>query len=124
MMQAGFQPLTLNENEQIVFSEQARVLPTLTDLIAVAVFAPTLMLVPWLIVHRLFRRTVYLITTQRVLIDESDGVAAEMALDEIVKFRGTRKSLLIVGAKRRLWVARCHDAWRFETIVERVIKCV
>lgn len=122
MMQAGFQPLMLNEDEQIVFSEQARVLPTLTDLIAVAVFAPTLMLIPWLMVHRLFRRTVYMITTQRVLIIEPDGVTAEMALDEIVKFRGTRKSLLIVGDNRRLWVARSHDAWRFETIVDRLIK--
>ncbi|WP_164661573.1 hypothetical protein [Tropicibacter sp. Alg240-R139] len=124
MITSQFQAVTLSEGEQIVFSEQSRVLPILKDAIYIAIFAPTLMLMPWLTVHRMFRRSVYLVTTQRVLVVEPDGVVGEIGVSDIVGFRGTRSSLLIIGGTSRLWLPRLHDAWRFETIVQRVIERV
>ncbi len=112
----------LGENEQPVYAVQARSLPSLSDAILIAVFAPTLMMIPWVTLHFLFRRTLYVITTQRVIVLDSGGVMGEMCLSDIKHFRGSRTALLLRGKRQKLWVPRLPDAWYFEDIIRRSIK--
>jgi len=66
-------PIVLNDGEQVVHAVHARILPTLTEVVVIALCAP-LALVIWLFVHRSFRSSTYVITTQRVLSVERSGV--------------------------------------------------
>ncbi|MDX1743690.1 MAG: hypothetical protein R3186_08850 [Ruegeria sp.] len=116
------EPLILGENEQSVYAVQARLLPSLSDATLVAVFAPTLMIFPWVIIHFLFRRNVYVITTQRVIVLDASGVVSEMCLSDIMHFRGSKTALLLRGACLKLWLPRLPDAWYFEDIIRRTIK--
>lgn len=95
-------------------------MPTLADVILIGVLSPTLAMIPWLIIHFSFRRMVYVITTQRVLVSDSSGVIGEMRLSEISGFRGSRTSLLLSGNGPKLWLPRLPDAWQFETIIRKV----
>lgn len=118
-----FEPLELEDNEQFVFAVAARSLPTLGEFIAIGVVAPTLMLLPWLMVHRGFRRTVYVITTIRVIVAEPRALTGEIDLQDITRVRSNRTALVLHGKEgARLRVSRVPDAWYFETILRRVIR--
>ncbi|KIC41328.1 hypothetical protein RA27_10450 [Ruegeria sp. ANG-R] len=114
--------LVLGENEQPVYAVRARLLPSLSDAILIAVIAPTLMMFPWVMIHFIFRRTIYVITTQRVVVLDAGGVVSEMCLSDIKNFRGSRTALLLRGARIKLWLPRLPDAWHFEDIIRRTIK--
>lgn len=114
-------PILLNQDEQAVYAVKACVLPTLTDAILILIFAPTLMMFPWLVIHFAFRRTYYVITTQRVLVLDAGGVIGEARLSDIDRIRGSRSALMLMGADTRLWLPRLPDAWHFEGIITRVM---
>ncbi|MEO9780803.1 MAG: hypothetical protein ABJH07_22220 [Sedimentitalea sp.] len=122
MVPTEFAALTLENDEQIVFAAAARSFPTLWEIIVFVLFSPALAVLPALAVHYAFRRSVYVITTRRVLAIEPERVAGEMRLLDIVGFRGTRKALMIRSGSGCLWLSRLQDAWQFETIVKRVMK--
>lgn len=116
-----YPPISLGENEQVVMAVTGRVLPSLSDMILILSFAPAWFFAPLLILHHLFRPITYIITTERVLAIEPSGVVETIDLVEIVKFKGSRKSLLIHGIKSRLWLTRLPDAWHFETVICNVM---
>lgn len=115
------EPLVLEENEQPVYAVRARLLPSLADAILIAFFAPTLMMFPWVVIHFLFRRTVYVITTQRVVVLDSEGVVSDLRLESIQSFRGSRTALFLSGEHGTLWLPRVPDAWYFEEIIRRTM---
>jgi len=115
-----YQPLLLEETEQVVHVVHGRVLPSISDVVLIAVFSPTLMFLVWLSVHRFFRSVTYIVTTQRVLVVESQGIVGEMHLKEILRIKTLRKAMMIQGTSGRLWLSRLPDAWHFETTLEKV----
>lgn len=110
----------LDTNEQVVFAVEGRVLPSLSDFIFIIAFAPALYLAPLLMLHHLFRPISYVITTERILSIEPGNAPETIKLTEITRMKGSKKSLLIYGVKKRLWLSRLPDAWHFETIIRKV----
>lgn len=109
-----FKQLTLNEEEQVVLAVQARRFPNVRDFILVFVlFKYFLMFLLAQSIHRVFRPQVYIITTQRVLIVEPEGILCEMPIGEIVKTRGGQGNLMIYGRRQRIWMNRLEAGWQF-----------
>ena len=113
--------VSLNKHEQIVLAVDARILPSLSDMMFITLFVPVwfFLLVP--ILHRIFRPITYIITTERILAVEPNGKFYGIGLDRIIKMKGTKTSLMVYGSKDRLWLPRLPDAWFFETVVWNVI---
>ena len=95
-------PILLGENEQVVFAVMGKALPSLSDAIWFMFFPLMTFFLPLLLIHRLFRPVAYMITTNRILVVEPEGLLDEIALNGIVKMRGTRTSLLIYADKKML----------------------
>ncbi|TCS67667.1 hypothetical protein EDD52_101770 [Primorskyibacter sedentarius] len=114
-------PVSLNKHEQIVMAVDARIFPSLSDVIFITLFVPVwfFLLVP--ILHRIFRPITYIITTERILAVEPNGKSYGIGLDGITKMKGTKTSLMIYGAEDRLWLPRLPDAWFFESVVWNVV---
>ena len=112
----------MKETEQLVHAVEGRILPTFSDFFWIVLFAPSLIFLVWLSVHRLFRSVTYIITTQRVLVVEPQGVVDEIQIKDIQRTRTRRRAMMIHGPSNRLWLSRLPDAWRFEAILERVRK--
>ncbi|AZV80249.1 hypothetical protein EBB79_01310 [Parasedimentitalea marina] len=113
-------PLQLEEGEQRVQIIRGRVSPTISDLALIVLFSPTLMLVIWLSLHRLFRPVAYILTTQRVLVMEPQNVVGEIAIKDIQRIRTLRKAMMIQSPSSRLWLSRLPDAWQFEATLEKI----
>ena len=111
----------MNENEQVVLAVDGRILPSLSDVVFILLFDPQRILLPLLILHRIFRPITYFITTERILAVEPDGKLDEVQLGKIVKIRGTKTSLMVYSPENRLWLSRLPDAWFFETVVWKVV---
>ncbi len=114
-------PLLLNENEQIVLAVDGRILPSLSDVIFILCFDPQQLLLPLLILHRIFRSITYVITTERIIAVEPDGKIDEIWLEKIVRMKGTKTSLMVHCLETKLWLSRLPDAWFFESVVWKVI---
>lgn len=112
----------LNENEQIVLSVKGKILPSLGDAILIFVFAPAWFFLPLITLHRTFRPISYIITTERILAVEPNGVMCSICLDKITKIKGTKTSMMVYGTEGRLWLPRLPDAFFFETVVWKVIE--
>lgn len=117
-----YDPVVLGDDEQIVLAVDGRILPSLSDFTFIFLFAPAWFLAPLLIVHRLFRPITYIITTERVLAVEPNGVLQAIMLSEIDHMKGSRTSLMVFGNNKRLWLARLPDAWFFESVLGNVIE--
>lgn len=117
-----YDPIFLNEKEQIVLAVAGRIFPSLTDAIFIVGFAPALFFLPLLALHRAFRPVTYIVTTERILAVEPGGVVGSIDLRQVVKTKGTKTSLLVYGGNNRLWLSRLPDAWFFETVVWKVVK--
>lgn len=113
-------PLQLEEGEQVVQTIRGRVSPTISDLTLIVLFSPTLMLVIWLSLHRLFRPVTYILTTRRVLVMEPQSVVDEMAIKDIQRIRTLRNAMMIQSSSGPLWLSRLPDAWQFEATLEKV----
>lgn len=94
-----------------------RVFPSIWDLFLIFAVSPTVVLVPWLTLHYMFRSVTYVITTERVLVVEPRGITDQIRIDQITRCRGSRKSLLIYGRSNRVWLPRLPDAWHFEAVI-------
>lgn len=92
--------MLLGENEQMVLAVDGRALPSLSDMFAIFQFSPTWFMAPLIIIHRVFRLITYFITTERVFAVEPNGRLDTIELDEIVRMKGTRSSLMVYGRKR------------------------
>ncbi|MCA0857982.1 hypothetical protein [Phaeobacter italicus] len=112
-------PIVLNDGEQVVHAVHARILPTLTEVGVIALCAP-LALVIWLFVHRSFRSSTYVITTQRVLSVERSGVCDEVGIGDIQRLKTRRGAMMIYAGGKRLWLPRLPDGWHFETVLNNV----
>ncbi|KIC36955.1 hypothetical protein [Leisingera sp. ANG-M7] len=112
-------PIELHEGEQLVHAVHARIAPTLSEILAIVLFAPVALVI-WLAVHRAFRSTTYVITTQRVLAVEKQGQCGEVSIKDIQRLRTFRGAMMIHAAETRLWLPRLPDGWQFETILNRV----
>lgn len=119
-----YPPLKLGELEQVVFAIEGRIVPSLNDLIWILAIAPAWIITSALILHRLFRPICYLITTQRVIAIEPNGGREDIYLSEITRTRGTKTSLMLIGAQKRLWLSRLPDAWFFEHLIGKTIEKV
>lgn len=117
-----FAPLTLHDGEQVVHAAQARRWPD-PILLIFSLFYLKILLTFLLAqsIHRLFRPQIYMITTQRVLIAEPEGIIAEMPLSEITKTRGSRRRLMIYGTQGRIWMNRQEDGWRFRDTLHNTL---
>lgn len=116
-----FAPILFNENEQVVIAIEGRILPTLNSAIWISMVVPVYLYLSLIIFHRFCRSVVYIVTTERVLVVEPQGIIDEIQLDEIVRIRTSRKSMMIYGQKKRLWLARIPDAIFFESLINNVI---
>ncbi|MDC0657883.1 hypothetical protein N6L27_07755 [Leisingera sp. SS27] len=112
-------PLVLRDGEQVVHAVHARIAPTLTEILVIVLCAPVALVI-WLFVHRAFRSATYVITTQRVLVVEKQGMSSEVAIKDIRRLRTVRGAMMIHTAETRLWLPRLPDGWQFETILNRV----
>jgi hypothetical protein len=117
-----YSPVLLNEHEQIVLSVAGRLWPNLND--AIFIFASAWFFLPILTLHRAFRPITYIVTTERILAVEPRRIAGSVYLDKVTKTYGTKTSLMVCGAEKRLWLSRLPDAWFFETVVWKVIEKV
>lgn len=108
----------------MVLAVAGRVLPTLNSAIWIWIFAPTVTLLPLLLFHRAWRSVTYIITTERVLIVEPQGVVDEIRLGEISKVRTSRASMMIYGQHRRFWLSRLPDGVFFASVIRNVTQAV
>ncbi|MFS4581182.1 hypothetical protein [Phaeobacter sp. C3_T13_0] len=116
-------PIELNTGEQLVYAVHARNVPTLTEVVVIVLCAPLAMVI-WLFVHRVFRSSTYVITTQRVLSVERSGACVELAIKDIQRMKTRRGAMVIVAGDKRLWLPRLPDGWHFETVLNKVKKLV
>ncbi|WP_299501979.1 hypothetical protein [uncultured Roseobacter sp.] len=105
-----YQPVVLDNDEQVVLTVDGRILPSITDYIFILLFAPMWFFAPLLVLHRLFRPVSYMITTKRVLVLEPSGQLDAIEIDEIAKMQGTKTALMISGDAKCLWLTRLPDA--------------
>ncbi|MEK0164540.1 hypothetical protein VWX35_10620 [Phaeobacter sp. A36a-5a] len=111
--------IELLAGEQVVHATHARIALTLTEVIVIVLCAP-LALVIWLFIHRAFRSVTYIMTTQRVLIVEKQGIADQIRIQDIQRVRARRHAMVISGMGKCLWLARLQNGWQFDTILTRV----
>lgn len=119
-----YAPILLNNSEQVVIAIEGRLLPTLSSALWITVISPSAVFLPLLIFHRFWRSITYVVTTERVLIVEPHGSVGEIKLDEIVKIRASKTSMMIYGPKKRLWLSRLPDACFFENLIVNVTEKV
>ncbi|UWR88704.1 hypothetical protein [Phaeobacter inhibens] len=105
--------------EQVVHATHARIAPTLTEVIVIVLCAPVALVI-WLFIHRAFRSVTYIMTTQRVLIVEKQGIADQIRIQDIQRVQARRHAVMISVMGKRLWLARLQNGWQFDTILTRV----
>ncbi|GLO68816.1 hypothetical protein MACH17_03330 [Phaeobacter inhibens] len=105
--------------EQVVHATHARIAPTLTEVVVILLCAPVALVI-WLFIHRAFRSVTYIMTTQRVLIVEKQGIADQIRIQDIQRVQARRHAMMISGMGKRLWLARLQNGWQFDTILTRV----
>lgn len=117
-----YAPVLLNDKEQVVLAIEGRLLPSLSSAIWIVFISPSAIFLPFLILHRFWRSITYIITTERILIVEPQGCVGEISLDEIVKIRATKTSMMIYGKSKKLWLSRLPDACFFENLIANVVE--
>lgn len=119
-----YAPIMLNDGEQVVTAIEGSLLPSLSSAIWIYVVSPSTIFLPLLIFHRFWRSITYFVTTERVLIVEPHGIVGEIKLDEILKIRSSKTSMMIYGREKRLWLSRLPDALFFENLIVNVTEKV
>lgn len=112
-------PIMLHEDEQLVHAVHARIAPTLTEVVIIVLCAPVALVI-WLFVHRAFRSSTYVITTQRVLVVDKQGDCSEVTIRDIKRLRTFRGAMVIHAGKSRLWLSQLPDGSHFERILNKV----
>ncbi|MEP1613480.1 MAG: hypothetical protein ABJL72_16360 [Roseobacter sp.] len=117
-----YAPVLLNDKEQVVLAIEGRLLPSLSSAIWIVLVSPSTIFLPLLIFHRFWRSITYIVTTQRILIVERQGCVGEILLDEIVKIRASKTSMMVYGKSKKLWLSRLPDAYFFENLIMNVVE--